>query len=106
MNDDDESFGAELFEYVVNNREAYREYIDRFINKDQWDSERLAFMDIVILMTAIAEIINYPSIPVPVTLNEFIEIANDYSTARSGQFINGVLFNVIKLLNEEGVINK
>ena len=91
---------------MVNNREAYREYIDRFINKDQWDSERLAFMDIVILMTAIAEIINYPSIPVPVTLNEFIEIANDYSTARSGQFINGVLFNVIKLLNEEGVINK
>ncbi len=106
MNADDEIFGAQLFEYVVKNREAYREYIDRFINKDQWDSERLAFMDIVILMTAIAEIINYPSIPVPVTLNEYIEIANDYSTARSGQFINGVLYNVIKLLNEEGVINK
>ena len=57
-------------------------------------------------MTAIAEIINYPTIPVPVTLNEYIEIANDYSTARSGQFINGVLYNVIKLLNSEGVINK
>lgn len=106
MNDDDEVFGAQLFEYVVKNREAYREYIDRFINKEQWDSERLAFMDIVILMTAIAEIINYPSIPVPVTLNEYIEIANDYSTARSGQFINGVLYNVIKLLNQEGVIKK
>lgn len=106
MNTDDEVFGAHLFEYVVKNREHYREYIDRFINKDQWDSERIAFMDIIILTTAIAEIINYPSIPVPVTLNEYIEIANDYSTARSGQFINGVLYNVIKLLNEEGVINK
>ncbi len=106
MNSDDEVFGVQLFEYVVNNRETYREYIDKFINKEQWDSERLAFMDIIILMTAIAEIINYPTIPVPVTLNEYIEIANDYSTARSGQFINGVLYNVIKLLNSEGVINK
>lgn len=106
MNSEDEVFGTHLFEYVVKNREQYREYIDRFINKEQWDSERLAFMDIIILTTAIAEIINYPSIPVPVTLNEYIEIANDYSTARSGQFINGVLYNVIKLLNEEGVINK
>ena len=106
MNEDDEAFGTQLFEYVVKNRQTYREYIDRFINKEQWDSERLAFMDIVILMTSIAELINYPSIPVPVTVNEYIEIANDYSTARSGQFINGVLSNVIKLLKEEGVINK
>ena len=106
MNRDDETFGAELFEYVVNNREKYRQWIDSFINPEQWDSERLAFMDIVILTTAIAEIVNYPSIPVPVTLNEYIEIANDYSTARSGQFINGVLFSIIKMLNKEGIINK
>ena len=106
MNHDDEVFGAQLFEYVVQNREKYRAYIDRFIDTKQWDTERLAFMDIIIMMTAIAELINYPSIPVPVTLNEYIEVANDYSTPRSGQFINGILFSVIKMLNEEGVINK
>lgn len=106
MNEDDERFGAELFEFVVNNREKYRSYIDRFINPEQWDSERLAFMDIVIMLTAIAEIINYPSIPVPVTLNEYIEIANDYSTPKSGQFINGILYSVITLLNSEGIIKK
>lgn len=106
MNHDDEVFGAQLFEYVVKDRETYRSYIDSFIDTKQWDTERLAFMDIVIMMTAIAELIHYPSIPVPVTLNEYIEIANDYSTPRSGQFINGILYNVIKMLNEKGIINK
>ena len=106
MNHDDEVFGMQLFEYVVENRETYRSYIDKFIDTKQWDTERLAFMDIVIMMTAIAELIHYPSIPVPVTLNEYIEIANDYSTPRSGQFINGILFSVIKMLNEEGIISK
>ncbi len=106
MNRQDEVFGAQLFDYVVNNRETYRSYIDRFIDTKQWDTERLAFMDIVIMMTAIAELLNYPSIPVPVTLNEYIEIANDYSTARSGQFIHGILSSVIRLFNDEGLIDK
>jgi hypothetical protein len=106
MNRQDEVFGSQLFDYVVNNRETYRSYINRFIDTKSWDSERLAFMDIVLMMTAIAEVVNYPSIPVPVTLNEYIEIANNYSTPRSGQFINGILYSVIKALNEEGVINK
>lgn len=106
MNSDDEAFGLQLFDQVVENRTLYRSYIDRFIDPAQWDTERLAFMDIVLMMTAIAELINYPSIPVPVTMNEYIEIANDYSTARSGQFINGILSSVVKLLNEEGIIHK
>lgn len=106
MNGDDEVFGVQLFEYVVQNRDTYRSYIYRFIDTAQWDPERLAFMDIVIIMTAIAEVINYPSIPTPVTFNEYIELANDYSTQRSGQFINGILYSVIKMLNEEGIITK
>lgn len=106
MNHDDEVFGSQLFEYVVQNRETYRSYIDRFIDTKQWDTERVAFMDSITMMTAIAELIYFPSIPVPVTLNEYIEIANDYSTPRSGQFINGLLFSIIKMLNEEGIINK
>ena len=106
MNEDDEAFGAELFEFVIQNRDKYRALIDGFIDTTQWDTERLAYMDIVIMMAAIAEIINYPSIPLPVTLNEYIEIANDYSTARSGSFVNGILYSVVKKLGEEGVITK
>ena len=103
---EDEDFGPDLFRYAVDNRETYRSYIDRFINASQWDPERLAFMDIVVMIAAIAELVNYPAIPVPVTMNEYIEIANSYSTARSGQFINGILFSVVRYLNEEGIISK
>lgn len=104
--DEDEAFGPELFKLSVENRETYRSYIDRFINSSHWDPERLAFMDIVVMIAAIAELINYPAIPVPVTMNEYIEIANCYSTSRSGQFINGILFSIVNYLNDEGIIAK
>lgn len=103
---DDARFGAQLFVDTVNNREIYRSYIDRFIDQSQWDADRLAFMDIVIMMVAISELLNFPAIPVPVTLNEYIEIANSYSTPRSGQFVNGMLFSIINYLKEEGRLNK
>ena len=105
-NREDEAFGPTLFEGAIKNRDEYRQYIDRFINDSQWDPERLAFTDIVILITAITELIAFPSIPVPVTLNEYIEIANYYSTARSGQFINGVLFSIVNYLKEQGKLLK
>lgn len=104
--DEDATFGASLFIDSVNNRELYKSYIDRFIDTDQWDPERIAFMDIVIMTAIISELLNYPLIPIPVTLNEYIEIANRYSTAKSGQFINGVIYNVIKMLKEEGKLLK
>lgn len=104
--DDDARFGSELFTDTVNNRELYRSYIDRFIDQSQWDADRLAFMDIVIMMVAISELINFPAIPIPVTLNEYIEIANSYSTPRSGQFINGMLFSIINFLKSEGKLSK
>ena len=103
--EEDEEFGGKLFAFAVENRETYREYIDRFIS-DEWDPDRLAFMDIVIMTTAIAEILNFPAIPVPVSLNEYIEIANTYSTRRSGPFINGILYSVINYLAEEGLLRK
>lgn len=103
---EDEQFGPDLFRYAVENREAYRSYIDRFINSTQWDPERLAFMDMVVMIAAIAELVYYPAIPVPVTMNEYIEIANSYSTNRSGQFINGILFSIVRYLNDEGIISK
>ncbi|MDE7408019.1 MAG: transcription antitermination protein NusB, partial [Muribaculaceae bacterium] len=89
--EEDAKFGLQLFEYTVKNREEYRAMIDRFINSQKWDTERLALMDIVILETALAEILNFPAIPIAVSVNEYVEIANWYSAPRSGSFINGLL---------------
>lgn len=104
--DEDARFGAELFMDAVDNYDEYRSYIDKFVNSNQWDPDRLAFMDGVIMTAAIAELLNFPAIPVPVTLNEYIEIANSYSTPRSGQFINGILYSVINFLRSEGKLLK
>lgn len=104
--DEDAQFGEKLFVDAVNNADNYRELIDRFINDAQWDSERIALMDIVIITAAVAEILNFPSIPLPVTLNEYIEIANYYSSPRSGQFINGLLFSIINYLRDNKQLEK
>lgn len=104
--EEDSRFGEELFMDAVDNAETYRKYIDMQINQELWDSDRLAFMDIVILMTAIAEIIKFPAIPIPVTINEYVEIANYYSTPRSGNFINGMLFSISQYLHTEGITVK
>lgn len=104
--DEDANFGNELFVDAVNNRDYYRSLIDKFVNTGNWDPERLAFMDIVILIVAVSEIINYPNIPVVVTMNEYIEIANNYSTAKSGQFINGILSSIANELRNNGQITK
>lgn len=103
--EEDENFGATLFTLAVENREEYRTLIDQFITSE-WEPDRLAFMDIIIMTVAIAEIINFPAIPLPVTFNEYIEIANNYSTRRSGPFINGILYSVSKHLIETGKIYK
>ena len=63
-------------------------------------------MDIVILTTAITELIKFPNIPIAVTINEYVEIANYYSAPRSGQFINGVLYSVANFLRDEGMLIK
>lgn len=103
---EDEAFGPELFTLAVQHKDEYRALIDRFIDREHWDTERIAFMDIVVMTCAIAELLNYPAIPVPVTMNEYVEIANSYSTARSGQFVNGVLYSVSDYLRSEGRLNK
>lgn len=104
--EEDARFGAELLSDAIKNKEQYREYIDEFVNKSQWDTERIPFMDMVVLLTAIAEIINFPKIPAQVSINEYIEIAKSYSSAKSAGFIHGLLGSVINKLNNEGVIRK
>lgn len=104
--DEDARFAPELFTFTVRNREDYRAMIDNALNTSSWERDRLAYMDVIIMITAIAEIINYPKIPVTVSINEYIEIAKSYSTHKSGSFIHGILGNVVNHLREEGIINK
>ena len=104
--EEDAKFGPELFLNAIKNKDLYREYIEKFINGNSWDPERIAFMDIVILTTAITELLKFPNIPMAVTMNEYVEIANYYCAPRSGQFINGVLYSIANYLRENGQLMK
>ena len=104
--EEDSVFGDKLFESVARNRAEYRLILDECIRKDQWDTDRLAFMDTVIIITAIAEILNFPKIPVKVTINEYIEMAKAYSTSKSGVFVNGILGEIVTRLKADGKILK
>jgi N utilization substance protein B len=81
-----------------------RDMID--VNTKNWELDRIAFMDIVIMEVALAELLDFPTIPVNVTLNEYIEIAKTYSTEKSGTFINGVLDNIVNELKKENKLIK
>jgi N utilization substance protein B len=102
--EEDLDFAMELFEKAAINYDSNLGIIEQFTRN--WDIERIAFMDNVIMVTAVAELTSFPSIPVKVTLDEYIEIAKYYSTASSSTFINGVLDKVVTTLTEEGKINK
>ena len=100
--DEDIEFAKTLFRQTLMNVEANKKLIDQ--HTKNWEIDRVAFMDIVIMLVAIAEIKSFPSIPVRVTLNEYIEIAKSYSTVKSGHFINGILDAVISQLKKDGVL--
>ncbi len=103
-NPDDLLFAKELFAKAALNFDDHLQYIEKFTRN--WDVERIAFMDNLIMVTAMTELISFPSIPVKVTLDEYIEIAKYYSTPASSTFINGVLDKIVSSLTEEGRINK
>ena len=102
--DEDRKFALDLLHNTLANEKLYRNYIDRFTKN--WEIERIAFMDVVIMMIAISELVRMPSIPTIVTLNEYIELAKTYSTAQSSNFINGVLDAIVKELKKEGIKTK
>lgn len=104
--EEDARFGKQLFSDVVKNKDVYRRYIDDFINTEHWDTDRLAIMDVVITMTALSEILNFPKIPLVVSINEYIELAKSYSTSKSGAFVNGLLSSIVTRLKDEGKIMK
>jgi len=103
-NDDDRLYVIELFRKTILHGEEYKELIKKF--SENWDFERLALMDILIMQMAIAEAINFPSIPAKVTLNEYIEISKYYSTDKSSYFINGILDKIFLLLRSDEKIKK
>lgn len=102
--EEDPAFVRTLFERTLVNYNTYQTYIERFTAN--WDVERIVFMDNLILATAIAELTSFPSIPVKVTLDEFIEISKYYSTPGSSTFINGILDKAAEVLTAEGLIKK
>ena len=102
--EEDEEFARTLFEKSAMQFERNRGLIDRLAGN--WDVERIAFMDIIIMSVAITELKEFPSIPVKVTLDEYIEISKYYSTPNSSIFINGILDKAAETLAAEGEINK
>jgi N utilization substance protein B len=101
---EDLDFARELFAKAAVNFDNYQEEIEKYTRN--WDVERIAFMDNLIMATAVAELVTFPSIPVKVTLDEYIEIAKYYSTHGSSTFINGILDKIVASFTEEGKINK
>lgn len=95
-NEEDEDFAKKLLRRALLNHEEYNELIKK--HAQNWEFERIALMDILIMHMALAEIIEFNSIPVKVSLNEYIDIAKDYSTPNSSTFINGILDNAVKEL--------
>ena len=101
---EDRDFVQNLFrKTVLNESELAKEYLDKTPN---WDSERIAEIDNIILKMAICELLKFPSIPVKVTINEYLELAKEYSTPKSSIFINGILDNLVKELQNNNRIQK
>ena len=102
--DEDRKFAIELLRSVLQNEEKYKELIDQHLKN--WDMERIAEMDLILLRMAISEVLNFPTIPVNVTMNEYIEIAKAYSTPKSATFINGILDALVRKLKAENKLLK
>ncbi|MBQ3677741.1 MAG: transcription antitermination protein NusB [Bacteroidales bacterium] len=97
-------FGYTLFTKAVSLWDEINPYIDKSLTN--WKQERVAEMDIIIMQLGITEMMVFPEIPIPVSMNEYIELAKWYSTQNSGQFVNGIMYKVIEELKKEGKIKK
>ncbi|WP_178792677.1 transcription antitermination factor NusB [Bacteroidaceae bacterium] len=102
--DEDQDFARRLFRRAILNADYYRHLISE--NTKNWDLDRVAFMDVIVMQIALAEILSFPNIPVSVSLNEYVEIAKLYSTPKSGGFINGTLDGIVNSLKKENKLTK
>lgn len=101
---DDKQFAIDLFKKTFLNKTTINKEIEG--KTQNWDSDRIANVDYVLLQMAISELQNFPSIPVKVTINEYLEIAKEYSTPKSSIFINGILDKLVKEYEASEILNK
>lgn len=104
LSEEKRTYALELLKSVLERHEYVMSLIEPKLKN--WDPERLALIDIILLRMGVCELLYFPTIPTKVTINEYIDIAKAYSTHQSGQFVNGVLDNLLKDLEREGKIRK
>lgn len=102
--DEDREFASRLFTTTIERSEEIRSLIRE--NCKNWEFNRLTFMDVIIMQIAMAEILSFPSIPLKVSINEYLDIAKVYSTPRSASYINGLIDHTIKKLQKENKLLK
>lgn len=102
--EEDKEFARKLFRATILNADMYQQYMSDASRN--WDFSRLAYMDVVIMQIAIAEMLTFPGIPAQVTINEFVELAKLYSTPRSSGYINGMLDAIARYLVSTGKMMK
>jgi N utilization substance protein B len=102
--EEDKDFARKLFRATILNADQYQHYLSDASRN--WDFSRLAYMDIVIMQIAIAEMLTFPNIPASVTINEFVDLAKLYSTSRSGGYINGMLDSIAHFFVDNGMMMK
>jgi transcription antitermination protein NusB len=103
-NMEDKDFVKTLFRKAVINLKKSSDLINS--NTTNWEVERIALMDILVMQLAITEVLEFEEIPVKVTLNEYIEIAKYYCTSKSSTFVNGILDNIVREMRKQGLIKK
>jgi N utilization substance protein B len=101
---EDEDFVSDLLKTTIRYSEEYQQLIAE--KTKNWEADRIALMDTILMRMAISELINFPSIPVKVTINEYIELSKTFSTLKSNTFINGILDKILADLTKQGRINK
>ena len=104
--EEDSEFGKELFKATVMQMPENNAIIDELVQESRWDKDRIVLMDRIIMCAALAELRTFEKIPAAVTLNEYIELAKNFSTAASGKFVNGILNNAVRQLRKEGKLLK
>ena len=102
--EEDKDFARKLFRATILNADQYQRFMSEASRN--WDFSRLAYMDVVIMQIALAEMMTFPGIPVNVTINEYVELAKIYSTPKSGSYINGMLDAIARHLSATGILLK
>ena len=101
---EDKKYANKLFKIVLRNDDELNSLIEKFT--PDWENERIANLDLIIIKMCICEFMYFPSIPVRVSMNEYVEISKDYSSPESGKFINGVVNNILKDLTKKNLLEK